>query len=473
MIWTTGIDPRWGGRIVAHLIRSGFLLAVVIAGLCGCRSVGPITVPADRFNYNQAQAQSSNEQMLLNIVRLRYGEPIYFMELASVLSQYTLQATGEVSSWENNLNTWSNPALRAVYNIDSDPSSQDTWGANLQYTDRPTITYRPLQGGEFATRVMTPIQPLTLIYLAQSGWGIDRILACCVQQINGIQNAPVKEQEALPAPPEDEEAEEPQAGEGEEAETEEGGEHEASGGEISEVAGDEQRGDEAPDDEGADVSLAAPPPVAGVGADDVRADGAVAEGGDGGGKEEEVPRFIRLMRLLKKMQDEGRLVVGIEVSRDERAVYLYRRRVALTEESKDLGRMLGLTERAERIRLTASAVRRSRDELAMQTRSLYAILFTLAHHFTPPEAHLRDGQVSPSTEWLAGEEEARHWLDIRHGRLPARNAFVQVYYKGYWFYIANNDANSKRTFALITYLFSLQATETAGGLPVVTVQAGS
>ncbi|UCG33726.1 MAG: hypothetical protein JSU68_03645, partial [Phycisphaerales bacterium] len=392
---------------------------------------------------------------------------IYFMELASVLSQYTLQATGEVSGWENNLNTWSNPALRAVYNVDSDPSSQDAWGANLQYADRPTITYRPLQGGEFATRVMTPIQPLTLIYLMQSGWGIDRILACCVQQINGIQNAPVKEQEALPAPPEEEEeaeempeAEERMEGEGEEAEGEEGGERETSG--------EEQPGVQAADDGEADMVLAVPPPVAGGGADD----SAVTEGGDRGGKEEEVPRFIRLMRLLKKLQDQGRLVVGIEVSRDERAVYLYRPRVALTEESVELGRMLGLTEQAQRIRLTATAVRRSRDELAMQTRSLYAILFTLSQHFTPPEAHLRDGQVSPSTEWLAGEEESRHWLNIRHGRLPARNAFVQVCYNGYWFYIANNDADSKRTFALITYLFSLQATEAVGGLPVVTVQAG-
>jgi hypothetical protein len=51
------------------------------------------------------------------------------------------------------------------------------------------------------------------------------------------------------------------------------------------------------------------------------------------------------------------------------------------------------------------------------------------------------------------------------------DAFAQVFYNGYWFYIPKSDWRSKRTFALLTYLFSLQATE-AGEGPLVTIPAG-
>ena len=37
------------------------------------------------------------------------------------------------------------------------------------------------------------------------------------------------------------------------------------------------------------------------------------------------------------------------------------------------------------------------------------------------------------------------------------NAFVAVPYRGAWFYIADNDLESKSTFMLLTQLFNLQA----------------
>ena len=59
----------------------------------------------------------------------------------------------------------------------------------MRYSDQPTITYTPLHGEEFAQRVMSPISPLVILYLTQAGWSIDRLLECCVQSINGIENA--------------------------------------------------------------------------------------------------------------------------------------------------------------------------------------------------------------------------------------------------------------------------------------------
>src|SRR5690606_11559293 len=58
------------------------------------------------------------------------------------------------------------------------------------YSEQPTITYEPLQGTAFTQRLLTPISPLNLILLSRSGWSIARLLTCCVESINGIQNAP-------------------------------------------------------------------------------------------------------------------------------------------------------------------------------------------------------------------------------------------------------------------------------------------
>ena len=353
----------------------------------GCKSLGPRTIRADRFNYNQEGAQSGNEQMLLNLLRVRYGEPIYFLEVASMLSQYTFVAGAELSRWENDLNVWKNPALRAIYAVDSDPSAQDTWAVNLSYSDRPTITYAPLQGEAFANRVMSPIPPATVFYLSQSGWSIDRLLECCVQRIGNTRNAPIHD--------------------------------------IRE----------------ADFWSTV--------------------------------KFRTIAALLKKIQDAGRLQLSVEVDPTHQVSYLYPARdvTGFEEEALELSELLGIALDVERLKIVPGGSVAGKNELVMQTRSLLGVLNALAQAITPPDKHKESGQVLTAS---ADEEEVltRPWLTVEHSIRPHAGAFVQVYYNGYWWFIRKTDWTSKRTFALLAYLFSLQASETAAALPVVTVQAG-
>ena len=75
---------------------------ILLATLTGCTTWGPKTVPGDAFNYSAAIAKSRNDQMLLNIGRVRYTQVPNFLTVSSVIAGYTYQggigASGQTSS---------------------------------------------------------------------------------------------------------------------------------------------------------------------------------------------------------------------------------------------------------------------------------------------------------------------------------------------------------------------------------------
>ncbi|MEE8264182.1 MAG: hypothetical protein V3R40_02880, partial [Gammaproteobacteria bacterium] len=139
-------------RLLAYLA----LLPWLVLSAC---AIGPSRVPSDRFNYNEAIARSSNEQMLLNLVRLRYRDTPIFLAVASVLQQYIYSGILEVSGAVGTAGGFGADTIGAT--------------ADLVYIERPTITYAPLTGDEFAQQLLTPIPSELLFSLVQSGWPPD------------------------------------------------------------------------------------------------------------------------------------------------------------------------------------------------------------------------------------------------------------------------------------------------------------
>ncbi len=145
---------------------------IALLFLTGCSHIGPKTVPRDRFDYNTAIADSWKEQTLLNIVKLRYADMPLFVEVASVVSGYTLESSinlgGTVSSKD---------AIQGDF-LD--------FGTSGKYTDRPTITYAPITGEQFNKSFMTPIPPKLILFLIESGWATEMIFPIVVDAINGL-----------------------------------------------------------------------------------------------------------------------------------------------------------------------------------------------------------------------------------------------------------------------------------------------
>jgi hypothetical protein len=149
------------------------LLLLLTTMVVACASVGPKTVPRDQFDYNAAIAESSQQQLLLNLVRLRYSEAPVFLKVSSVISQYS--RVGSVSAG-------------VAANAGATGDNTASVGGGLVWADRPTITYAPVTGQEFSRNLLTPLPPTALFELMQSGWPAGLVLRVGMWSINDLNN---------------------------------------------------------------------------------------------------------------------------------------------------------------------------------------------------------------------------------------------------------------------------------------------
>ena len=91
MLITSAICTVRSKRLIA------LLLPTLLLDLGGCAArVGPKSIARDRFDYSGAITRSWKEQMLLNMVKLRYMDPPMFLDVQQVVQQYTLEGSGSI-----------------------------------------------------------------------------------------------------------------------------------------------------------------------------------------------------------------------------------------------------------------------------------------------------------------------------------------------------------------------------------------
>jgi hypothetical protein len=348
------------------------LLTLVTSG-CITSTVGSRTVAPAQFQYNQALARSWDEQLLLNLVRLRYRDTPVFLSVSSVTTQY---------SWTAGAN--------AGTSFSGSRHDSTALGIGGEYAERPTISYDPLRGKDFVTQLLTPIPPISLALLSRSGWSIERLMRCCVHSIGEVYNAP---------------------------------------------------------------SAAGPTPAL---APDVRS-------------------FRHLSSTLRRLQMAGALEARSTV--DKKVVVwlgvvddpdLRRARAALL---RSIGHPAGPDDVVE----LPIAEYGEPGSLVVTGRSLLAALYYLSQAVEPPSEHSAAGLVTATRradgtpfDW---SEVTGGLFRIRSSRDRPANVFVAVEHRGTWFFIADDDLDSKTTFGLLTFLFSLQATG-EGSSPLLTLSAG-
>jgi hypothetical protein len=168
------------------VIRPVLIVAAILVLSAGCHPVGPATVKRDRLHYASAVSDSWKEQLLLNIVKSRYGDAPVFLDVSSVVSGYTVESRVSAGAeWQP-----------------TNPEDFLSFGAARVFTDRPTISYTPMTGEKFARSLMSPVPLDALMFVIQGGVPAGFILGLMTYSFEGYHNVGASGRGFEPADPE-------------------------------------------------------------------------------------------------------------------------------------------------------------------------------------------------------------------------------------------------------------------------------
>jgi hypothetical protein len=403
--------------------KSKRLGALSLLGLClvlmnGC--FGPTAVRQTRDRYNEAIRQTNDEELLLNLVRLRYNEHPSFLPVTGLNSQFELSAGADGRGG-------------------LDRGGRSNYGTGtVGFADRPTLTFAPQRSPELTRALLTQVNLDTLYLFSRQGWGPDRVLRLFVRTINGIDNA-----------------------------TSGGGPVPADPPEFAEfrtmsdlLAGLQRHRVTILTTQQRSADLTDVVPVAAVGAQD-----AVAIKKEGLG--------VRALGPDRGYQlTQTRAVKVVEIDPGSVA----------SAEVIGLGQILGLKPYLttyDVLEAPEGQIRRGpelRTDITITTRSLLEVMYLLSKTVAVPEEHLdaglaqltRNPDGSPFDWYMVSGDLFR----VCVSKHRPGSAFVSVPYRGYWYSLDDRDATSKATFNMFNELFRLQRIGAAEGQPVLTLPLG-
>jgi hypothetical protein len=153
---------------------------VTVLATTGCAyMMPPQKIPMDRVNYLEAVSTSWKEQLLTNLVKLRYGDTLTSLEITSVTTGYELDLGLSASNTIN----WN--AFRNTTGFhDTTPL-----GATASYSDKPTISYVPMTGESLQKTMIEPLNPLNILKNLQTATlETASLLPYCVRSVNGLRS---------------------------------------------------------------------------------------------------------------------------------------------------------------------------------------------------------------------------------------------------------------------------------------------
>lgn len=176
---------------IGVLCMNRLVLIVLTLALAGCSTVGPRAISSSRPAYNIAVQQTNDQELLLNLVRIRYRDTTYFtsVERIAATQEFNQGVSGTGLETQTN-NTLVNAAGASASTVSGLLTRTFSLTPSFSLNEKPTVFYAPLEGEKFVRQMMTPMNVDVLLLLARSGWSIDRIFALGVHELNGLRNAP-------------------------------------------------------------------------------------------------------------------------------------------------------------------------------------------------------------------------------------------------------------------------------------------
>jgi len=424
-----GLETMAGARmrrVVSALFRCVCMLGIATM-TSGC-AYGPRALAGSRLQYNEVVKATSEEELLLNIVRLRYTETPSSLAVTTIAAQRELSQTFQLTP----------------FFVASGAEVAKTWAAVLPQlgiggADRPTFSLTPLDDQEFTRKLFTPLPLEGLVYLAKTTWPIATVFRLYLENLNWVPNA---ETASGPTPKGAPTFEEFQRG-------------------VLALQRLQDRGEIVFGAEERREAQGSPLPAASVTARDL------VEAAKSG-YEYRLDEPGTKWTLVKKTQ---RPILFV----DPRAVD--------SPEMADVARAFRLKRGVTRYPITQSELipfpgSRPDDGLTtldVETRSLLQALYYVSHGIDVPVEHSAAGLATVTRDPSGQPFDWRRVLDglfrihsVSSAARP-RGAHVGVLYRGYWFYVDETDQATKATFSLLLELSRMELTGKGGGGPVLTL----
>jgi hypothetical protein len=408
-------------------------LAATAAGQFGC-SLGPRVLHRDRLRYNEAIKTGAEEQLLLNIVRLRYTDTPSSLAVTTVADQYELTRSLGLTPFFT-----SAAAGQAFGGYRGAVLPQVSVGAAA----RPTLTYTPQDDQDFTRRLFTPLSLEAVASLSKTTWPTSTVFRLWLENINWVPNA---ETASGPTPRDPPVFDEFLTGVA--------ALQRLTDRKLATIFIDEQD-DPVGDDIPAQKITAA----------------ALAQAAKDGFEFRKLEKTGTWRVVRKKQQPILRIAESAKTDPDFltlcRVFRLNPNRTSFDITTAKLDPYL------------KDAPKEGLNKLDLETRSLLQVLFFASHGVEVPPEHLRSG-VAPLTiepdgrafDWhlVLGDLFKVHSVAGK-GRPPC--AHVAICYQGYWFYIDERDRDTKATFALLVELSRVQlSTDKGGPGPILTLPIG-
>ena len=164
--------------VVFRLLSFAFLAIF----LNSCLGVNSTTFEEEHQDYLNTLSNTQDRQLLLNIVKMRYCDNPSFMEIINVTSQHSVG--GQIGAGYNQ-----GGAFSGVKFIDK-ASETISGQAAMDFRITPTVSYQPLQGQMFVQRLLRPLDADIIILLYTSGYNVRKVMQICLEEMNGMVNAP-------------------------------------------------------------------------------------------------------------------------------------------------------------------------------------------------------------------------------------------------------------------------------------------
>jgi len=161
-------------------------VCVVAAVFSGCASVGPDNLRNGRLPYNDAILATSDEQLLQNIVRLRFDDSVGFLTVSSITANISVKASGLANVVVGTPGAYG-------------PGNAIPFVGSVSTEQNPTVTYTPVTGDRLMRQFMgeTPVD--LAILLMNSSLNQGQLWKTLVRRVNQIGNPEFLEPPAIEA----------------------------------------------------------------------------------------------------------------------------------------------------------------------------------------------------------------------------------------------------------------------------------